>query len=104
MSSQTRGKSGTRNYSPTHEKIIINDKETPPSLDNVTLLKTLKDLLDDEIKLAIETQFTALQNLFTQQMENTMNQKRKTLANVINFFLNRTIDLIGKAAPGSELM
>lgn len=69
MHSQTRGRSVTRNISPTPEAITIDDLENTPSLNYATIFKTLKHLLDDGIKQATETQFVALQNMFTQRMK-----------------------------------
>lgn len=66
----------------------------PPSLDHATLFKTLKDLLDERIKLAIEVQFAALQTMFTQTMEDTINLKMATLSNITAETINRTIDQI----------
>lgn len=44
----------------------------------------------------MEAQFTALQNMFTQHMKNSMNQKMKTLANIVAGNMNRIIDQIRK--------
>lgn len=77
MRFQIREKSVTRSVSPTPKVIIIDDTENIPSLDHTTLFKMLMDLLDDEIKSAMEAQFAALQNKFTQKMEETLNQRMK---------------------------
>lgn len=50
----------TKGVSLTPEAITIDDMEISLNLDHETLFKTLKGLLDDEIKTAIEVQFTAL--------------------------------------------
>lgn len=50
----------TRSVSPSPKTIIIDDTENSQRLNHMTLFKNLKDLLDDEIKKALEAQFTAL--------------------------------------------
>lgn len=80
-----------KNVSRTPENIIIDNKETPPSLYHATLFMTLKDLQEDRIKPAMQALFTTLQNIFTQQIENQINKKIKTLANVMTENMNRTI-------------
>lgn len=49
----------------TPEASIMDDTENCLRLDYVSLFKTLKDLLDDGIKMTMEAQFTALQSIFT---------------------------------------
>lgn len=58
------------------------------------LFKTLKDLLDDRIKPAMETKFTTLQSMFTQLIEDTMNRRIMTLYNITAEAMNRTINQI----------
>lgn len=73
MRSETRGRLVIRSISSTSENIIIDQTENSLRLDHAALFKTLNDLLDDRIKSAMEVQFTAMQNRFTEKMENTMN-------------------------------
>lgn len=80
--------------SSTLEDIVNDDMKNSPRLDDATLFKTMKELLDDGIIMAMEAQFDGLQNIYTQKMENTMNQKVKTLANVTVENMNGTIDQI----------
>lgn len=42
----------------------------------------------------MEAQFAALQSIFTQTMENTINRKMTTLANITAKAMNRTINQI----------
>lgn len=58
------------------------------------MLKTLKDLLDDGIKLSMEAQFTALYNIFTQQIEDIMNWRRTIFFNITAEAMNGIIDHI----------
>lgn len=84
----------TSSFNPPSENIIIDDMETPPlppNLDNATLFKTLKNLLDDGIKPAMGAQFTGLQNMFTQTIEDTRNRKITTVCKITEEEINRTI-------------
>lgn len=74
--------------------IIIEDTENPSRLDQTTVFKTLNYLVDDGIKPAMEEQFTALRNKFTQPMEDIMQRKVTTLSNIMAEAMNRTIDQI----------
>lgn len=74
--------------------IITDDKENSPRLYHATLYKTLKDMVDYRIKPAMEAKFTPLQSMFTQQMEDTINQRIITLANITAEAMNRTIHQI----------
>lgn len=67
--SQTRRKSITRGVNSTSQDITIEETENTPRLDHDTLFNTLKDLLNNIIKLAIETQLGTLQNIFTERMK-----------------------------------
>lgn len=80
--------------SPTPEAITIDDRENHPRLDHITRFKTLKFLLKDGIKQAMIAQFTALQNMFTQHIDDRMNRKMKTLAGVVVENISRTMDQI----------
>lgn len=92
MRSRTRGRSMTRSISLTPQAIIIDSTETAPSLDYTNLFKILNDMLEDRIKLAMEVQFTPLQNMFAQVMEATIRRKMITLSNIIAEVMNRTMD------------
>lgn len=61
---QTREKSVAIDISPTPEAITLDDTENSLTLHHVILFKTLKNLRDDGIKLAMEAQLTARQNKF----------------------------------------
>lgn len=93
--SQTRERSITRDAtSSTSEAFITDGRKNSPRLDHVTLFKRLNNLLDDEIKPAIEAQFTELQNMFTQRIEDTMNRRMTTLPNITVEAMNLTNDQI----------
>lgn len=81
---ETRGRSMTRDAACLiAESITIDDTETPSSLNYATLFKILKDLLDDEIKSAMKVQYTAVQHMLSQKIEDTINRKIKTLDNIM---------------------
>lgn len=66
----------------------------PPCLDYATLFKTLKDLVDNEIKPAIEGQFTALQNMFIQRMKNIIHQRMQVLSYTQAEMMHQVVDQI----------
>lgn len=80
--SWTKGRRVNRDISLTTEAITIDDMTTLPSLNHATMIKTLKNLLYNGIKLAIEAQLTALQNMFNQSMEGKQDQRMEDLANI----------------------
>lgn len=51
-------------------------------------------MLNDKIKPAKEAYFTALQNMFTQSMENLTNQRMRVLANIQTEVIDRIVDQI----------
>lgn len=70
--------------------------ESIPTLDHVTLFKTLKHLLDDVIKQAMEANFIALQNIFTHRMERILNQTVQVLANILAELMHRVVDQLNQ--------
>lgn len=80
MRFQTREKTVWRRISSTLGTIIVDDMETTYSLDQTTLFKILKDLLDDEIKPVLHAQFTVIQKMFNQEIESHISKTQLILS------------------------
>lgn len=80
-------------------------QKTTPCLHHVTLFKTLKDLPGVVTKPAMEGQFTALQFLFTQRMDEILDQRIQVLANIQVKLMHRVVDQLiqDKARLQSQL-
>lgn len=95
IQSQTTGRLVTRSVCTTPKTIIIEDTETPSlNLEDVTLFKTLKDLLDDGIKPVLEAKFTTIRNMFTQEMKSIISKRLLISSNIQEEARNRNIDQI----------
>lgn len=82
----------TRDTSPTPEAIKIDDKDNSLSLDHATMFKTLKNLLNDRIKPAMEARFTALKNMFTKRIEGILDQMMEVVANTQAQSMHQILD------------
>lgn len=72
----------TKDTNPFPEAITIDNTENSSSMDYAMLFKTPKELLDDEVKLAMKAQFAALQNMFTQRLDEILDQIMQVLLNI----------------------
>lgn len=74
--------------------ITTDDTENVPSLDYATLFKILKNLLDDGIQPAMKAHFAAMLKMFTQRMEDILDQTMQVLANIQRELMHLIIDQI----------